>query len=100
MASNGCDPEYYCAHCAAPFDDHDLLTRRPPRWMCPGGHRVVWTVAHISGDVRSADAQVEVWKRPDVPHAQGDEPMQIWTEFKTAILPWIIAAVFIGLTVS
>ena len=62
MASNGRDPEYCCAHCAAPFDDHDLLTARPPRWLCPDGRRVMWTVAHTTEDIRSPGAQESVWE--------------------------------------
>ena len=51
--------EYDCPYCGEPWVEHDLLTSRPPRWMCADESRFVLTLAHENGDIKSGPDMIE-----------------------------------------
>ena len=42
---------YDCPLCGKPYSHHELLTWRPPRWLCPGGSSVVMCLASGAKEV-------------------------------------------------
>ena len=57
--------EYRCPRCNSCWCRHDLMSRRPPRWLCPDGAAVMWTVAHTleTVDEDSPSAKIPCWDR-------------------------------------
>ena len=53
------DEDFFCPYCGEPWLSHELLTSRPPRWLCPDGLRYVKTLAHTNGVVTSGPDMIE-----------------------------------------
>ena len=59
--------EYRCPRCRTCWCSHELLTMRPPRWLCPDGKALMWTVAHNGETVdnNSPSAREPCWTSPN-----------------------------------